>query len=139
MAAVDAGVMHFQGTLNEYGERTGNANFGHGAVEPAAEVRLAAGSPHALAEATRIAHAVAVSPMCAEQSTALRGGFGVRAQGGLHASAIKVDANLYQHIDPMLVGNDMRMLVSDMAGRANIQLKAPSWATTLSNRDLAAR
>ena len=44
-------------------------------------------------------------------------------KAGLHASAIKVDPNLYQHIDPAIVGNDMRMLVSDMAGRANIQIK----------------
>ena len=45
-------------------------------------------------------------------------------KAGLHASAIKVDANLYQHIDPALVGNDMRMLVSGMSGRANVLLKA---------------
>jgi 2-isopropylmalate synthase len=44
-------------------------------------------------------------------------------KAGLHASAIKVDPDLYQHIDPELVGNSMRMLVSDMAGRASIELK----------------
>ena len=50
-----------------------------------------------------------------------------------------MDANLYQHIDPTLVGNDMRMLVSDMAGRANIQLKGEELGYDLSDRDLAAR
>ncbi|MER5485269.1 alpha-isopropylmalate synthase regulatory domain-containing protein, partial [Streptomyces sp. NPDC002812] len=44
-------------------------------------------------------------------------------KAGLHASAIKVDPDLYQHIDPARVGNTMRMLVSDMAGRASIELK----------------
>ncbi|RYJ05275.1 MAG: citramalate synthase, partial [Actinomycetales bacterium] len=44
-------------------------------------------------------------------------------KAGLHASAIRVDPDLYQHIDPALVGNDMRLLVSDMAGRATIELK----------------
>ena len=44
-------------------------------------------------------------------------------KAGLHASAVKVDPMLYQHIDPALVGNDMRMLVSDMAGRASVELK----------------
>ena len=44
-------------------------------------------------------------------------------KAGLHASAIKVDPDLYQHTDPKRVGNDMRMLVSDMAGRASIELK----------------
>ncbi|HYN28468.1 MAG TPA: citramalate synthase, partial [Dermatophilaceae bacterium] len=42
-------------------------------------------------------------------------------KAGLHASAIKVDPDLYQHLDPKAVGNDMRMLVSDMAGRASIE------------------
>ena len=45
-------------------------------------------------------------------------------KAGLHASAIKVDPDLYQHLDPKEVGNDMRMLVSDMAGRASIELKS---------------
>ncbi len=44
-------------------------------------------------------------------------------KAGLHASAIRVDPDLYQHTDPANVGNDMRMLVSDMAGRASIELK----------------
>src|SRR5699024_12877096 len=44
-------------------------------------------------------------------------------KAGLHASAIRIDPDLYQHIDPRQVGNDMRMLVSDMAGRASIELK----------------
>ena len=44
-------------------------------------------------------------------------------KAGLHASAIKVDPDLYQHLDPIDVGNDMRLLVSDMAGRASIELK----------------
>ncbi len=60
-------------------------------------------------------------------------------KAGLHASAIKVDPNLYQHIDPALVGNDMRMLVSDMAGRANIQIKGSELGFDLSDREVAAK
>jgi 2-isopropylmalate synthase len=44
-------------------------------------------------------------------------------KAGLHASAVKVDPMLYQHIEPALVGNDMRMLISSMAGRASVELK----------------
>src|SRR5438445_11843591 len=44
-------------------------------------------------------------------------------KAGLHASAVKVDPMLYQHVDPALVGNDMRMLASDMAGRASVEIK----------------
>jgi 2-isopropylmalate synthase len=54
-------------------------------------------------------------------------------KAGLHASAIKVDPNLYQHIDPSQVGNDMRMLVSDMAGRASVELKGRELGYDLSS------
>lgn len=140
MSAVDAGVMHFQGTLNEYGERTGNANL----VTVLANLQLKYGwplvSPGALAEATRIAHAIAgVTNVPLNNRQPYVGSSAFAHKAGLHASAIKVDANLYQHIDPILVGNDMRMLVSDMAGRANIQLKGSELGYDLSNRDLAAK
>ncbi len=61
-------------------------------------------------------------------------------KAGLHASAIKVDPDLYQHMDPAGVGNDMRLLVSDMAGRASIELKGRELGYDLSgDRDLVAR
>jgi 2-isopropylmalate synthase len=77
-----------------------------------------------LREATRIAHAVADVtnfPPASRQPYVGTSAFAHKA--GLHASAIKVDPNLYQHMDPVGVGNDMRLLVSDMAGRASIELK----------------
>jgi 2-isopropylmalate synthase len=77
-----------------------------------------------LGDATRIAHAVAEVtnvPPASRQPYVGTSAFAHKA--GLHASAIKVDPDLYQHMDPMLVGNDMRLLVSDMAGRASIELK----------------
>src|SRR5690606_15698820 len=55
-------------------------------------------------------------------------------KAGIHASAIKVDPDLYQHIDPVAVGNDMRMLISDMAGRASIELKARELGFDLAGR-----
>ncbi|PKQ14260.1 MAG: citramalate synthase, partial [Actinobacteria bacterium HGW-Actinobacteria-8] len=55
-------------------------------------------------------------------------------KAGLHASAIKVDLDLYQHTDPSLVGNDMRMLVSEMAGRASIELKGKELGFDLSGQ-----
>jgi 2-isopropylmalate synthase len=61
-------------------------------------------------------------------------------KAGLHASAIKVDPNLYQHEDPASVGNDMRMLVSEMAGRASIELKSQELGVDLGgDRDLIGR
>ena len=140
LAAVDAGVMHVQGTVNGYGERTGNAEL----LSVVANLELKYGWPllpaGSLREATRLAHAIAEVtnvPPSARQPYVGLSSFAHKA--GLHASAIKVDPNLYQHIDPAIVGNDMRMLVSDMAGRANIQIKGEELGFDLSDRKLAAR
>lgn len=140
LAAVDAGAMHVQGTINGYGERTGNADL----VSVIANLELKYGWPllpaGSLREATRLSHAIAEVtnvPPSARQPYVGLSSFAHKA--GLHASAIKVDPNLYQHIDPTEVGNDMRMLVSDMAGRANIQLKGEELGFDLSDRDLAAK
>ena len=55
-------------------------------------------------------------------------------KAGLHASAIKVDPELYNHIDPDIVGNDMRVLVTEMAGRASIELKGREFGLDLTGR-----
>ena len=140
LAAVDAGVMHVQGTVNGYGERTGNAEL----LTIVANLELKYGWPllpaRSLREATRLAHAIAEVtnvPPSARQPYVGLSSFAHKA--GLHASAIKVDPNLYQHVDPGLVGNDMRMLVSHMAGRANVQIKGEELGFDLSDRELAAR
>ncbi|MVA75636.1 citramalate synthase [Auraticoccus sp. F435] len=140
LAAVDAGVMHVQGTVNGYGERTGNADL----VPVVANLELKYGwsvlPEGALAEATRISHAIsAVTNVPGSARAPYVGTSSFAHKAGLHASAIRVDPNLYQHIDPALVGNDMRMLISDMAGRANIQIKGEELGFDLSDRELAAR
>jgi len=141
MAAIAAGATHVQGTLNGYGERTGNADL----VSIIANLELKKDKPvlpeNALREAFRISHAVAevtnVSPSARQPYV------GVSAfahKAGLHASAIKVDSNLYQHEDPASVGNDMRMLVSEMAGRASIELKSQELGVDLGgDRELIGR
>ncbi|GAA4395607.1 citramalate synthase [Ornithinibacter aureus] len=125
MAAVDAGATHVQGTVNGYGERTGNADL----LTVVANLQLKKGldllEPHRLQESTRIAHAIAeVTNVPAYSRQPYVGSSAFAHKAGLHASAIKVDPDLYQHMDPKHVGNDMRMLVSDMAGRASIELKS---------------
>jgi 2-isopropylmalate synthase len=141
LAAVEAGATHVQGTLNGYGERTGNADL----VSVVANLELKLDRPvlpsGSLREATRIAHAVADVtnvPPAARQPYVGVSAFAHKA--GLHASAIKVDPNLYQHLDPALVGNDMRLLVSDMAGRASIELKGAELGFDLSqDKELVTR
>jgi 2-isopropylmalate synthase len=124
LAAVEAGATHVQGTVNGYGERTGNADL----VTVVANLELKAGmsllADGGLREAARISHAISeitnISPFARQPYV---GASAFAHKGGLHASAIRVDPDMYQHTDPTLVGNDMRMLVSDMAGRASIELK----------------
>lgn len=125
MAAVAAGATHVQGTLNGYGERTGNADL----VTIVANLQLKKGQQvlpeDALQEAFRISHAVAEVTNVAPSARQPYVGVSAFAhKAGLHASAIKVDPFLYQHEDPASVGNDMRMLVSEMAGRASVELKS---------------
>ncbi len=134
LAAVDAGATHVQGTINGYGERTGNADL----ISVVANLQLKLGRevlpPGLLRESTRIAHAVAEVtnvPPASRQPYVGTSAFTHKA--GLHASAIKVDPDLYQHMDPMGVGNDMRLLVSDMAGRASIELKGRELGFDLSS------
>jgi 2-isopropylmalate synthase len=129
LAAVTAGCTHVQGTVNGYGERTGNADL----LAVVANLELKGGrhllsqgadGQGGLREMTRIAHAISeitnIAPFARQPYV---GASAFAHKAGLHASAIKVDPDLYQHVDPVAVGNDMRMLISDMAGRATIELK----------------
>jgi 2-isopropylmalate synthase len=136
LAAVDAGATHVQGTLNGYGERTGNADI----LTVVANLELKRSRrvlPEGLLqEATRVAHAVselANVPPYSRQPYVGASAFAHKA--GLHASAIRVDPMLYQHEEPGSVGNDMRMLVSDMAGRASIEMKGRELGYDLSGND----
>jgi 2-isopropylmalate synthase len=125
MAAVAAGATHVQGTLNGYGERTGNADLVTIIANLELKTQQLVLPTNALQEAFRISHAVAEITNVAPSSRQPYVGVSAFAhKAGLHASAIKVDPSLYQHEDPSSVGNDMRMLVSDMAGRASIELKS---------------
>jgi 2-isopropylmalate synthase len=133
LVAVDAGVTHVQGTANGYGERAGNANL----FSVVAGLQLKQGRPvlpdGCLGELTRIAHSISeVTNVTPNGHQPYVGVSAFAHKAGLHASAVKVDPMLYQHIDPALVGNDMRMLVSDMAGRASIELKGKELGYDLS-------
>ncbi len=136
LAAVGAGAVHVQGCVNGYGERTGNADL----VTVVADLVLKLGQQvvpaECLSEATRIAHAVAeITNVAPYARSPYVGASAFAHKAGLHASAIRVDPDLYQHTDPTRVGNDMRMLVSDMAGRASIELKGRELGHDLAGDD----
>jgi 2-isopropylmalate synthase len=141
LAAVDAGATHVQCTANGYGERVGNANL----FPVVAALELKYGKKvlpdGKLRETTRISHAIAeVVNLTPSTHQPYVGVSAFAHKAGLHASAIKVDPDLYQHIDPEQVGNTMRMLVSDMAGRASIELKGKELGIDLGgDRELVGR
>jgi 2-isopropylmalate synthase len=125
LAAIDAGATHVQGTANGYGERSGNADL----FSVVANLELKKGRSvlpdGALAELRRVSHAVSeITNVSPDSHQAYVGVSAFAHKAGLHASAIKVDPALYQHIEPAAVGNDMRMLVSELAGRASVELKS---------------
>jgi 2-isopropylmalate synthase len=124
LAAIDVGATHVQGTANGYGERCGNADLF--SVVAALEGKLGRRvlPEGRLAELGRVAHAVAeVANIAPDPHQPWVGGSAFAHKAGLHVSAIKADPDLYQHCDPAVVGNDIRLLVSELAGRATIELK----------------
>lgn len=124
LAAIDLGVSHVQGTANGYGERCGNADLF--SVVAALEGKLGRQvlPPGRLGELGRVAHAIAeLANIAPDPHQAWVGSSAFAHKAGLHVSAVKADPDLYQHVDPAIVGNDMRLLVSELAGRATIELK----------------
>jgi len=125
MAAVQAGVRHVQGTLNGLGERTGNANLT--TIIPNLQLKMGF---ECLPEG-HLAHLTAVSHHVAEvlnrplnPQAPYVGASAFAHKAGLHVSAIARAKDAYEHVDPETVGNGTRFVVSEMAGRATIQMKA---------------
>jgi 2-isopropylmalate synthase len=135
VAAVEAGVRHFQCTANGYGERPGNADL----FATVGNLQLKLGLPvlpdGCLEQMVRVSHAIAeIANLAPDTHQAYVGAAAFAHKAGLHASAIKVDPVLYNHIDPATVGNDMKILVTEMAGRASIELKSRELGLDLADR-----
>lgn len=135
IAAVQAGVTHVQCTANGYGERAGNADLfavtGNLVTKLGMDVLPTGGA----AELTRVSHAVAeIANIAPDTHKAYVGASAFAHKAGLHASAIKVDPLMYNHIDPAIVGNDMRVLVTEMAGRASLELKGRELGVDLASQ-----
>jgi 2-isopropylmalate synthase len=124
LAAIGVGASHVQGTANGYGERCGNADLFSvvAALEDKLDRRVLPDGR--LSDLGRVAHAIAeVANIAPDSHQPWVGASTFAHKAGLHVSAIKADPDLYQHTDPAVVGNDMRLLVSELAGRATVELK----------------
>jgi len=125
MAAVASGARHVQGTVHGYGERCGNANLLTLAANLILKRGVPALPPGRLGDAVVVGRAIAeITGRSPAASAPYVGRSAFTHKAGLHASALRVSSELYQHVDPHDVGNAMRTLVSDMGGRSSILLKA---------------
>ena len=125
LAAVRAGAIHVQGTINGYGERCGNANLC--AIIPDLELKLGLrclpeGGLSELSEVSRFVSDVANLPH--DEHMAYVGASAFAHKGGIHVAAMRRNADSYQHIEPERVGNQMRVVVSELSGRGNLLSKA---------------
>src|SRR5690606_18281264 len=122
VAAVESGVRHVQCTANGYGERPGNADLfavvGNLSLKLGLSV-LPPGGRERMGEASHAIAPIANPPPDPRQPNLGAAAFAHKA--GLHASAINVAPALYNHVPPEAVGNRMRTLVTEMAGRASIE------------------
>ena len=125
MAAVLSGVRHVQGTLNGLGERTGNCNLT--TVIPNLQIKLGMqclpdGRLDRLTSVSNHIAEVLNRPLNPQAPYVGSGAFAHKA--GLHVSAIKRAKDAYEHVDPALVGNGTRFVVSEMSGKATMEIKA---------------
>jgi len=125
LAAVQAGARQVQGTINGFGERCGNANL----VSVIPNLQLKLGYEVISAEQLRGLSAVAryvseIANVSMPVNQPFVGSAAFAHKGGIHVSAIRKHPRTYEHIEPELVGNKQRVLVSELAGQSNIMFKA---------------
>ena len=138
LAGVEAGAVQVQGTINGYGERCGNANL----VPIIANLQLKLGyrvvTGEQLARLSEVAHFVAeVANLNPDEHAAYVGRSAFAHKGGIHVAAIAKIESSYQHIDPTLVGNSRRVVVSELSGRGNVRMRAEELGLVLNGNERA--
>ncbi|MBM3876299.1 MAG: citramalate synthase [Verrucomicrobia bacterium] len=134
LASIETGATHVQGTINGYGERTGNCNLT--SVLPCLQLKmrlrcLPDASMRKLKDLSQFVDEVANLRHNPRQPWV--GPTAFAHKGGTHVNAVQKVAASYEHIDPALVGNARTVLISDLAGRSNIVLKARELGLKLTN------
>jgi 2-isopropylmalate synthase len=138
LAAVQQGAVHVQGTINGYGERSGNANLC--SVIPDLELKmdcrcLPEGS---LVNLYDLSHFVAeVANLAPDDHMPFVGYSAFAHKGGIHVAAMRRNGSSYQHIEPTLVGNQTRTVVSELSGRGNLFSKADELKLNIENEATA--
>jgi 2-isopropylmalate synthase len=136
VAAVQSGCVHVQGTINGYGERCGNLDL----IPLIATLQLKLDyrvlPPEQLPNLTEVARFVAaVANQNPDPHAPYVGRSAFAHKGGIHVAAVATLPESYQHIDPALVGNEMRVVVSELAGRRNVRLRAEALGVPAGDRE----
>lgn len=134
LAGVRGGAVQVQGTINGYGERCGNANLC--SIIADLEIKmgkrcLPEGQLVHLTEVSRFVSEVANLPPDDHMAYVGRSAFAHK--GGIHVAAVRRNVDSYQHIDPTLVGNELRVVVSELSGRGNLLSKAEEYGIDVSD------
>ncbi|MFH1201550.1 MAG: citramalate synthase [Candidatus Omnitrophota bacterium] len=136
VAAVEAGADIVQGTINGYGERCGNADL----IPIIANLKIKLGidciSGGKLKELTHVSHFVSeISNMRLRNDQPYVGESAFAHKGGVHINAVMKNPQTYEHIEPSLVGNHRRILLSELGGKTGIMLRAKAMELDLSKED----
>ncbi|HPC61283.1 MAG TPA: citramalate synthase [Verrucomicrobiota bacterium] len=134
LAAVEAGADHVQGTINGYGERTGNCNLTSAIPTLAFKMRKRTVPEASLRKLNELSQFVdEIANIRHDPRQPWVGEAAFAHKGGTHVNAVQKIVRSYEHIDPARVGNKRRVLVSDLAGRSNIVMKAQELGFKISN------
>lgn len=136
LAAVDAGAVHVQGTTNGVGERCGNANLCSILPNLILKQKHQTNQMNNLDTLTSLSNYVyELMNIHPNTRSAFTGKSAFAHKGGIHVSAVMKESRMYEHIEPSLVGNKQRVLVSDLSGQSNVRYKAKEVGIDLSKNE----
>ncbi|PID59378.1 MAG: citramalate synthase [Ignavibacteriae bacterium] len=132
LAAVQSGARHIQGTINGVGERTGNADLCSIIPNLGLKLNYKFSSSLDISKTTYISHFVSeIMNLEPDNRAPFVGISSFAHKGGIHVSSVLKDSKMYEHINPTLVGNLQRVVVSDLSGQSNIRYKAKEFGIDL--------
>jgi 2-isopropylmalate synthase len=137
LAAVRAGCTQVQGTINGYGERVGNCNLCTLIPDLQIKMGVACLEEEALRRLTEVSRFISeAANLAPDPHQPYVGASAFAHKGGLHVAAILKAEESYQHIDPTLIGNEKRVLVSELSGRGNLVYKAQEYGLDSSRAEV---
>ncbi len=136
LAGVNEGAVHVQGTINGYGERCGNANLC--SVIPDLELKmdktcLPEGGLSKLYDVS--IYVAEIANLALDEHQPFVGKSAFAHKGGIHVAAMQRNVDSYQHLDPELVGNKMRTVISELSGRGNLISKADEFGLEIEDKE----